>query len=55
MTPYEVVGTVGELIDDEMKMRERCYQLCDTKLGSCLQRGVDPRDCKIFNNGGGTL
>jgi len=48
MTPYEVVG---EIIDDEMKMRERCYQLCDTKLGSCLQNGYNPEACEKFKNG----
>jgi len=52
MTPYEVIGTVEEIIGDpEMKMRERCWNLCRWKLGSCLQNGYNPEACETFKNG----
>lgn len=38
---------------DDVRVRERCYRLCGTKLGSCLQKGVDPTKCETFNNGRG--
>jgi len=33
----------------EIKVRQRCWELCGYRLGSCIQRGVNPAECEVYN------